>query len=176
MSNEPMNDTDTESASEDQAEPAPSPSPVPVLNPEDPMAIAASRAVDGKVAVIERGSGEAKIVEMPKPDGGNGIGEPKASEGPKAPEPIQVDETDAETIRESLQALRGIDANISHLRVQYLEQEQKLLEQLKDAKADLNSTIKTIGKRQKVPQDWMLNADNMCFEPPKRQAFPFARR
>jgi hypothetical protein len=188
MSDEPTNDVvddgeaTPEAPPEETGEPTPEaevapPPPAPTLNPDDPIAAAAARSVDGRVAVIERGSGEAKVVEMPKPDGGNGAGEGEPQpEKPAAPEPIKVDEADVETVRETLQTLRNIEAQVAQNRMQYLEKEEALLAQRKDATSDLQSTIKTIGKRQKVPQDWMLNIETMSFEPPKRQAFPFARR
>jgi hypothetical protein len=185
MTDEPTSDAEVgaeETPEETPELPAAEPSPdaeaappkPPTLNPNDPIADAAARSADGRVAVIERGSGEAKIVEVPKP-GDNGAGE-AAPEKPKAPEPIKVDEADVETVRETLQNLRGIEAQVAQNRMQYLEKEEALLAQRKDATSDLQSTIKTIGKRQKVPQDWMLNIETMSFEPPKRQPFPFARR
>jgi hypothetical protein len=156
----------------DEGKGSDAPKPPPSLNPDDPIASAAARAVDGKVAVIERGSDKAKIVEAPRP-GDNGAGD---QEKPKAPEPIKVDEADVDTIKETLQTLRNIEAQVAQNRMQYLEKEEALLKQRKEATSDLQSTIKTIGKRQKVPQDWMLNLENMSFEAPKRQPFPFARR
>jgi hypothetical protein len=162
---ESANET-AEAKTESDAEPARP------FNPDDPIAAAAARAVDGKVAVIERGADKAKIVEGPKPPGGNGA----EADKPTAPEPIKVDEADVDTIKETLQTLRNIEAQVAQNRMQYLEKEESLLKHRKEATSDLQSTIKTIGKRQKVPQDWLLNLENMSFEPPKRQPFPFARR
>ncbi len=150
---------------------------LPSIDPRNPLASIAARAVGGKVAVIERG-GKAKIVGAEDDDtegkGGNGAdaAPPRRTE----PEPINIEEGDAETIRESLMQLRNTETQIAQMRVQYLEREGQLLEQRRNAQADLNSTLKTIGKRQKVPQDWVLNVETMCFEPPKRTSFPFQRR
>jgi hypothetical protein len=149
---------------------------LPSIDPRDPLASIAARAVGGKVAVIERG-GKAKIVgaeDSTEDKGGNGAetAPPRRAE----PEPIKIEEGDAETIRESLTQLRNTETQIAQMRVQYLEREGQLLEQRRNAQADLNSTLKTIGKRQKVPQEWVLNIETMCFEPPKRPSFPFQRR
>jgi hypothetical protein len=156
------------------------------------------RAADGKVAVVERG-GEPKIIGKPEEseakgngaDKDNGTAEAKeaetelpkneaaAEEAPKAPEapqPVPLDADDAEQIRESLQAMRELEAQLASARIQYRQTEDDLIEKRKTAQTELNATVKSIAKRNKVADGWMVNLDLMQFEPPRRQPFPFARR
>lgn len=166
-------------------------------NPSDPldtMSSALSRAVDGKVAVVERG-GPPKIVtasdvEGESKDNGNGASEPtdKAAEeteakvdgdAPKVPagkEPVSIDDSDAEQIREALQAMRNFEGQLAQIRIQYREQEDSLIENRKTSQTELNATIKSIAKRNKVEDGWIVNLDLMQFEPPKRQPYPFTPR
>jgi hypothetical protein len=161
-------------------------------NPIDPINALESvmkRSVDGKVGVVERGS-EAKVMSADgeaaagaEPDKGNGAAHPQeptappepgvlaTPEAPSAPQSVPLDEDDAQQIREALQSMRNFEGQIASIRIQYREQEDKLIEQRKTAQTELNATIKSIAKRNKVDEGWLVNLDLMQFEPPKRPPF-----
>lgn len=161
------------------------------------------RSVDGKVGVVERG-GEPKVVgstdkeDESKDNGadGGGNGAAKTEEGPRelasektekkeaaeapkapdVPQPVPLDDDDAEQIREALQSMRDFEAQLASARIQYRQTEDDLIDKRKTAQTELNATVKSIAKRNKVPDGWMVNLDLMQFEPPRRQPFPFQRR
>lgn len=135
------------------------PSPVP---PGDALAEIAARAEGGKVAVVERGK-KAKIIKGP---------------GADASEPIAVSDDAKETINEVLQRASSLDTQIAQNRARFIAAEKELLEQRENAQKEVETTIKMMGRRFKVPDGWVLNLQDMTFVPrPKRPGVggPFPR-
>lgn len=129
---------------------------------EEPAAAASEAASEETKESAEAGSEAQKQEESPRP--------------PEGPQPVPLDQGDADQIRESLQAMRELEAKLAAARIQYRQAEDELIEKRKTAQTELNATVKSIAKRNKVPDGWMVNLDLMQFEPPRRQPFPFTRR
>jgi hypothetical protein len=129
-----------------------------VVDMQDPMAEIAARAEGGKVAVIERGAKEAKVLDLK----GNGT-----KDKPSALEAHQIELTpDAkESIQQALSALQNCDIQQARLRQSYLAQEKSLMDHRENLDRELTALIKSQGRRFKVPEHYVLNLDTMSFVP-----------
>lgn len=133
----------------------------------------------GNGASESKGDGEDVKLEPTENTDGDKAEEQKAADAPRppeAPQPVPLDKDDAEQIRESLQAMRDLEAQLASARIQYRQTEDDLIDKRKTAQTELNATVKSIAKRNKVPDGWLVNLDLMQFEAPRRQPFPFQRR
>jgi hypothetical protein len=139
--------TPRKKASKAKAKAAPAPNPMPAA---DALSEIAARAEGGKVAVVERGK-KAKIVKGPG--------------AAAAPEPIPLSEDAKEAFNEVLRRANNIDSQIAQNRARFMAAEKQLLEQRDDTQREVESTIKMMGRRFKVPDGWVLNLEDMTFVP-----------
>ena len=134
-------------------------------SPEDALAQIAARAEGGKVAVLERGQKKPKIVQ---PGGEK-----------EAPKPIGLTDDAKETINDVLRRSNNLDSQIAQNRARFMAAEKELLEQRENAQKEVETTIKMLGRRFKVPDGWVLNLEDMTFVPRPRQpglGGPFPRQ
>lgn len=129
-----------------------------IVDMQDPMAEIAARAEGGKVAVIERGAKEAKVLDL-KDNG--------AKDKPTAAEAHQIELTqDAkDSIQQALAALQNCDIQQARLRQSYLAREKELMDHRENLDRELTALIKSQGRRFKVPEHYVLNLDTMSFVP-----------
>jgi hypothetical protein len=120
--------------------------------PGGTIAEIAARAEGGKVAVVERGKKGAKIIKGPGADAA-------------APEPIALSDDAKDTINEVLQRANSIDSQIAQNRARFMDAEKVLLDQRESTQKEVETTIKMMGRRFKVPEGWVLNIQNMTFVP-----------
>jgi hypothetical protein len=136
------------------------------------------RAVGGKVAVLEKGDKEPKIV------GGNGEGEtPPEAEADgktdgeaKEPEPpaaspgIPISPDAAEDLKMVMDEIGQLERQAGQNAIQFHSAMKQIEEKASELRTDFNSIVRRLGKRFNVPQGWVLNLDTMSFVPQQQGA------
>lgn len=123
-----------------------------------------SRAAGGKVAVIERGAKEARVIEM----GDKKAKSEKQTSGPAIP----LSEAAIENINDLKSDITDIDLEIGRNTKMYTRSIQKLTEQAVKSEESLNSSIRRILKKHEAPEGWVVDLDKMVIIPNPNQQPP----
>lgn len=133
------------------------------------------RAVGGKVAVLEKGEKEPKIVggngegEAPPEDGAEGDAEAKP-EAPAAAPGIPISPDAAEDLKMVIDEISQLERQAGQNAIQYHTAMKQIEEKASELRTDFNSIVRRLGKRFNVPQGWVLNLDTMSFVPQQQGA------
>jgi hypothetical protein len=119
-----------------------------------------ARAVGGKVAVIERGAKEARVVEA---------GEQLSKQSNRRGEEIPLSESTASILRDLLSEIKEVDAEIGQNTRFFKNMIDKLNEQATSATESLNMTIRHALKKHQAPEGWKVDLKTMKIVPPPQQ-------
>jgi len=120
-----------------------------------------ARAVGGRVAVIERGAKEAKVVNM--------VGEEKKKKSKRhLANEIPLSESTIKTIRDLQGEINSIDLEIGRNWRSYKENMRTLTEKSKKAEESFNSAMRYILKKHGAPDGWRVDLKTMRIVPPQQ--------
>jgi hypothetical protein len=119
-----------------------------------------ARAVGGKVAVIERGAKEAKVVEA-----GEQLSKQSSRQGEEG---IPLSESTVSILQGLLSEIKEVDAEIGQNTRFFKNMIDKLNEQANSATESLNMTIRHALKKHQAPEGWKVDLKTMKIVPPQQ--------
>lgn len=161
----------------------------PADSPEATLASIAARAAGGRVAVLERGTNQPKIVrrqdvaKKDKPESAEVETNPGDEVAPAIPilqagpggqpgQQIDISPDAANDIREVIGMMSRLEGQVGALTLRYNADLDVLKGQHADASKNFQSVVSLVARRHKVPQGWVLNLDKMAFVPAPQQQQP----
>lgn len=161
----------------------------PADSPEATLASIAARAAGGRVAVLERGANQPKIVRRqdvakkdrlentetetnPGDEAAPAIPILQAGPGGQPGQQIDISPDAANDIREVIGIMSRIEGQVGALSLRYQADMDALKGQHADASKNFQSVISLVARRHKVPQGWVLNLERMAFVPAPQQQPP----
>jgi len=157
----------------------------PADSPEATLASIAARAAGGRVAVLERGTNQPKIVRRQDVAKKDKTGTPESDIGPEEGsgpvsilnavpggqpgQQIDISPDAANDIREVIGVMSRLEGQVGAITLRYNADLETLRGQHADTSKNFQSVISLVARRHKVPQGWVLNLEKMAFVPPPQQ-------
>ena len=121
--------------------------------------------VGGKVAMIERGAKEAKVINMSKKSSKKPTKAKVAPPAGVSPDAIPISKDGIEDVREAQAEVDRVHLEMGRNLALFFSTVKQLDEQSTKSQENFRATIKRLRKKSGAPDDYVLNLDQWVFMP-----------